>query len=122
MNRALRFALWFALLVWLAAAAGPSGTWKGDFSFNGQSVPLTFNLKTDGASLTGNVEGLPNTPADIHEGKVDGDKITFWLSVEYEGQTYKLLYNGKVTGDQIEFTFGTEDGSFSAEVTAKRSA
>jgi hypothetical protein len=39
---------------------------------------------------------------------------------DYAGQTYKLVYKGKVSGDQIQFTFGTEDGGWSAELTAKK--
>ena len=64
--------------------------------------------------MTGTVEGLPTTPAEIHDGKIDGDIVTFWVNTEYQGQTYKLVYTGKVSaaGDAIAFTFGTEDLSW----------
>jgi hypothetical protein len=122
MNRALRLVFLFSLLVVLLGAAGASGTWKGNFDFNGASVPLTFNLKTAGDGLTGTVEGLPTTPAEIHDGKVDGDTISFWVTTDYQGQDYKLVYKGKVADDQIQFTFGTEDGSWGAELTVKKSS
>jgi hypothetical protein len=120
MNRAFRLVFLSSLLAVLLSAAGSSGTWKGTFDFNGTSVPLTFNLKIAGDGLTGTVEGLPTTPAELHDGKVDGDTISFWLTTDYQGETYKLVYKGKVSGDQIQFTFGTEDGSWGAEVTAKK--
>ncbi len=111
-------------LLFLLAAAVPAadlnGDWKGSFDFQGTPVPLTLHLKTSGATLTGAVEGLPTTPADIHEGKIQGDTITFWLNTDYEGTTYKLVYKGQVSGDQIRFTFGTEDESFKADFVAKR--
>jgi len=67
----LLFVLPILVLVAPAArAADVSGTWKGAFDFQGTSVPLTINLKADGAALTGTVEGLPTTPAEIHEGTV----------------------------------------------------
>jgi len=120
MNRALRLALLSSILALVLGAAGASGTWKGSFDFNGTSVPLTFNLKVAGDGVTGTVEGLPTTPAEVHDGKVEGDAVTFWVTTDYQGETYKLVYKGKVSGDQIQFTFGTEDGSWGAEITAKK--
>jgi hypothetical protein len=122
MDRALRVVFLSSLWAVLLSAAGVSGIWKGSFDFNGNSVPLTFNLKAAGDSLTGTVEGLPTTPSEVHDGKVDGDTVSFWVATDYQGQTYKLVYKGKVSDDQIQFTFGTEDGSWGAEVTAKKSS
>ena len=93
----------FVFLLPGARAADMSGTWKGAFDFQGSTVPLTFNLKIDGTKVTGTVEGLPTTPAEIHEGAVNGDTVTFWVNTDYEGQTYKLVYKGKVAADQISF-------------------
>ena len=103
------------------SAADLSGSYKGAFDFNGSSVPLTINLKIDGSTVTGTVEGLPTTPAEIHEGTLAGDAISFWVNTDYEGQTYKILYKGKIAADQISFDFGTEDGSWSAPLTVKKS-
>jgi hypothetical protein len=122
MRTTLRFVGLIAILAVVLSAAEVTGTWKGSFDFNGTAVPLTFNLKAASDGLTGNIEGLPNTPTEIHDGKLDGDTITFWINTDYQGQTYKLVYKGKVAGDEIKFTFGTEDGSWGAEVTAKKSS
>lgn len=98
-----------------------TGVWKGAFDFNGQSIPLTLNLTAAGGAVTGTVEGLPTTPAAIHDGKIDGDTLTFWLTTDYQGQPYKLLYKGKIAASQIDFSFGTDDGSWGTEMTATRS-
>jgi hypothetical protein len=103
-----------------AGTADISGTWKGAFDFNGNSVPTAVNLKVDGATVTGTVEGLVPSPADIHEGKVDGENVTFWVNSDYQGTTYKLVYKGKVNADQIDFSFGTEDGSWGTTLTVKK--
>jgi hypothetical protein len=104
------------------AAASPdvNGDWKGAFDFNGGSVPLTLHLKGADGVVTGTVEGLKTSPAEIHDGKVNGDTITFWLNTDYEGQTYRLMYTGKITSGQIAFSFGTDDGSWSAQLTATK--
>jgi len=102
-------------------AADVAGNWKGAFDFQGTSVPLTFHLTVAAGVVTGTVEGLPTTPAEIHDGKVEGDTVTFWVNTDYEGTAYKLVYKGKVAADGIKFTFGTEEGSWGAELTATKS-
>jgi hypothetical protein len=103
------------------AAPEVTGIWKGAFDFQGSSVPLTFHLSAAGGVVTGTVEGLPTTPVEIHEGKVDGDVVSFWVNTDYQGETYKLVYKGRITAGQISFSFGTEDGSWGAEMTAVKS-
>jgi hypothetical protein len=107
-----------------AHAADATGTWKGSFEFQGASTPLVFHLKVADGVVTGTVEGMPTTPTVIHDGKVDADGITFNVGVDYQGQTYKLVYKGRVSaaGDEIAFTFGTDDGSWSAQMTVARSS
>lgn len=122
MKLAFRYSALLCLAAALLCAAQVTGTWKGAFDFNGQSVPVTFNLKASGGDVTGTVEGLPTSPAAIHDGKLDGNNVTFWIDTDYEGQTYKLVYKGKVSDDQIQFDFGTDDGSWGAQVTAKKSS
>lgn len=106
----------------LAGANDLSGTWKGSFDFNGDSVPTALNLKVAGTDVTGTVDGLPSSPAEIHEGKVDGDNVTFWVNSDYQGTTYKLVFKGKSAGDHIDFSFGTEDGSWGTTLTVKKDA
>jgi hypothetical protein len=97
-----------------------TGTWKGAFQYNGSSVPLVIHLTSGNGVVTGTVEGLPTTPAAIHDGKMDGDTVSFWVSTDYQGQTYKLVYKGRAAGGQIAFTLGTDDGSWSTQMTAEK--
>jgi hypothetical protein len=122
MLNVLRVAAFLALiaLVPSANAADVSGTWKGSFDFQGANVALTFHLTATADAVTGAIEGLPTTPAEIHDGKIDGDTVTFWVNSDYEVNTYKLLYKGTVSADGIKFSFGTEDGSWGTEMTATK--
>lgn len=109
-----------ALSAVLLVAEDAAGTWKGSIDVNGTTVPLTFNLKTDGATVSGTIDGLPTEASEIKEGKMDGDSITFWCMTDYQGMPIKLVYKGKLAGDQINFTMATEDGSWSTDLVAKR--
>ena len=121
MKNGLRLLGLFVFLALLpsAQAADVTGTWKGAFDFQGTSVPLTFHLTAAGSAVTGTIEGLPTAVVEIHDGKVDGDALTFWVSTDYQGTTYKIVYKGKVTEGQIDFSFGTEDGAWGATMTVK---
>jgi riboflavin synthase alpha subunit len=123
MKQLLRLLTLFAFVSVLpgARAADVSGTWKGAFDLHGNNMPVTLNLKIDGSVVTGTVEGLPTTPAEIRDGALAGDTVTFWVNTDYQGQTHKLVYKGKVAADQITFDFGTEDGTWSSPLTVKKS-
>jgi hypothetical protein len=109
------------LAVAVLPAADITGTWKGSFDFQGSQVPISLQLKGDADVLTGTITGLPTDPAEIKDGKIKADQVTFWVSVDYEGSTYKVVYSGKIAGDEIHFSMGTEDGSWGTDLVVKRS-
>jgi hypothetical protein len=59
-------------------------------------------------------------PTEIHDGKIDGQTLSFWVNVDYQGQTYALQYKGKIQPAEIDFDFGTSDGSWGSSVVAKK--
>ena len=119
MKRHLAITGLLLILSGLAAAADLTGTWKGSFSFQDQAVPLTLELK--GASaVTGNIVGFPSGVTEIKGGKLDGDSLSFWVMIEYEGSPVKLVFKGKTAGGEIKFDFGTEDGAWGTQFTAKK--
>jgi hypothetical protein len=103
-----------------ATAIDVTGTWKGAFDAQGTSILLVLHLMSAGGVVTGTIEGLPTTPTDVHDGKIEGDTVTFWVNTDYQGQTFKVIYKGKVAGGQIMFTLGTDDGSWSTQLTAAK--
>lgn len=128
MKKIFAFAVLAGILALLpnVQAADPAGsltgTWTGSFDFQGQSVPLTLHLTEAGAAVTGNIEGLPTTPTDIHDGRIEDGKLSFWANTDYQGQTYKLLFTAQVASpaDEISFTLATDDGSWSSGLTARK--
>jgi len=114
------FALCLAF-VGAAVAADVSGKWTAQVpGRDGQLQDTTFNFKVDGAKLTGTMSG-PRGDAEISDGKVEGDKISFSVVRNFGGNEVKLLYKGTVAGSEIKFT--REGGQGPArEFTAKRAA
>ena len=111
-----------ALLTALAFAADISGKWTGDMpGRGGDTTPTTFNFKADGDKLTGTMTG-PQGDVPLQEGKVNGDQVSFSTTLDFGGNSVKILYKGTVSGDQIKMTREREGGNGQArEFTIKRS-
>jgi len=122
MKRTIIFMFALLVLAATAAAADATGKWKGNLETDDGSRELTFNLKAAGGNLTGTVEGLLDRSLDLNEGKVEGATLTFSIISEWDGSSVKLIYRGELVGDEIKFTMGTDDGSWSTEIKAKRVA
>lgn len=98
------------LFVLGAAAADVNGKYAAETTGRRGPQTIVFDLKTDGAKLTGTVSGRGPEPAAIENGKVDGDTITFQTTMNMQGNTMKMNYTGKVSGDSIEFTAEMDGG------------
>jgi hypothetical protein len=122
MKRACTVTAMILFLAALAWTASLSGDWKGSFDFQGNSLSVVMHLTAKDAALTGTIDGLPMPARDIKDGKIDGDTVTFWIEADYEGAIYKVVFKGKVNGDEIHFQFGTEDGSWGADMVVKRAS
>jgi hypothetical protein len=57
--------------------------------------------------------------AELKEGKVEGDTVTFVEMLNIQDNEVRITYTGKISGDQIKFTRKVGDFS-SSEATAKR--
>ena len=108
----------------LALAADVNGKWTAEVpGRGGQTSVTTFTFKVEGEKLTGTVNSR-GTDTAISDGKVAGDKISFNIVREIQGNSIKLVYNGTVAGDEIKFSRTIEGGPGGAgaqEFTAKRS-
>ncbi len=105
-----------------AFAADITGTWKAEFETQRGLQKYTFNLKQDGANVTGQAsverEG-EKREADFKEGKVEGDTVTFVEPLKIQDNEIRITYTGKIAGDEIKLT--RKAGDFgSSEATAKR--
>lgn len=110
----------FTLLATTLVAADVTGKWSAQVpGREGQTREQIFNLKADGSKLTGTVEGGRGEPAPIADGKIDGDKLSFSMTREFNGNTMKWTYTGTLAGDEIKMKREGGPGQ-PAEFTAKR--
>ena len=103
--------LCMALTAAAAQAADVTGTWNADSTApDGSSFQLVFTFKVDGAKLTGTVRGPIGDPIEISNGKVDGNTISFDVSIN--GMT--ISHQGTVNdaGDEIKLSTKSDQADF----------
>jgi hypothetical protein len=108
----------------LASAADATGTWTWSFTGqDGQTRQTTLKLKQDGEKLTGTITGRNNTETDIEDGKVEGDKVSFKVTREFNGNKFVMKYQGMLKDDTIKGTteFERDGETRSRDWEAKRS-
>src|SRR5262245_56788026 len=106
-----------------ALAADVTGKLTTEFSTRVRGAQkYTFEFKVNGEKLTGKAhfERLREKgEADLLEGKISGDEISFIENLDAGGNTLRITYKGKIAGDEIKFS--RQVGDFSTvEFTAKR--
>ncbi len=111
-------AMGMALAVVTAHAADVTGTWTAEVTTpNGDNVQLTFNFKQDGEKLTGTVEGPQGDAIEIANGKVDGDKLSFDVSIN----DITISHEGTINGDEIKLSTKSNQPDIpEREMTLKR--
>jgi hypothetical protein len=103
--RALLFGVIGVLLLSSTALAAPvDGRWTGMIDTPMGPVNVGFNFKADGAMLAGSTTGPDGAETPIKGGKVEGDKITFTVDLDFGGMAVTLGYTGLVSADQIKMT------------------
>jgi hypothetical protein len=105
-----------------ALAADVTGKWTAEFETQVGVQKYTFDLKADAGKLTGTAAfermGEKGT-AELKEGKVEGDKVSFVEMLDFQGNTVRIEYSGQLAGDEIKFT--RKVGDFATEeLVAKR--
>jgi hypothetical protein len=130
MIKKLLFVALIALVASIALiAADVSGKWTFEQQGRGgNTMTVTLTLKADGGNLTGTVSGgmgRGGGEAQISDGKVDGNNISFSVKREFNGNTMVTTYKGTVDGDTMKLDV-TRPGRGGGEpvttsVTAKRS-
>src|SRR5688572_391771 len=105
-----------------ALAADVTGTWKAEFDTQRGLQKYTFTLKQDGTKVTGKAsverEG-EKREAELKEGKVEGDTVTFVEPLKIQDNELQIFYFGQESGYEIKFTRKVGDFG-SSEATAKR--
>ena len=105
-------------------AADVTGTWKSEFDSQVGHQKYTFTFKQEGTKLTGKANSEVEDrkrEAELKEGKVDGDAISFVEMLKIEDNDVRITYTGKLSADRNEIKFTREVGDFAkTEIVAKR--
>lgn len=92
-----------------ALASDITGNWAGTLSMGDNEITLTYSFKQDGDKVTGFVN-TPGGDLPLNDGKVDGDKLTFSVTFEMNGNKSKFLSTGAIKGEEITLTTKVENG------------
>jgi len=128
MTKKLLFVTTILLALSLAAfAADVTGKWTFEQQGRGGNTQtVTLNLKADGGTVTGTVVRPGrngNMEAQISDGKIEGDHISFKTSQQMGDNTITIEYSGTISGDSINLKVtrpGRDGNPMTSEVTAKR--
>ena len=116
--------LTLAALPLSALAADVTGTWKSEFDSQIGNQKYTFTFKQDGTNLTGKANSEitdQKREADLKEGKIDGDAISFVEMMKFQDNDIRITYTGKLTTNVNEINFTREVGDIAKEeIVAKR--
>jgi hypothetical protein len=107
------------LFAFTASAADVTGTWKGTAETPNGTIERTFVFNVDGTTLTGETTSQIMGRSVINDGKIDGENISFTITVKFQDNEMKLNYKGKVSGDRIKFTVAAPNG-MTLEYDAKK--
>ncbi len=109
-----------ALFATTALAADVTGTWKATAEGPNGKMERIFVLKVDGNKLTGETTSSMFGKSTITDGKIDGDNLSFTITVKFQDDEMKLNYKGKVNGNEIKFTVESPMGGQTIEWLAKK--
>ena len=103
-----------------ALAADISGTWKA--TSNGQNGPMerTFIFKVDGSKLTGETTSPSFGKSVLENGKMDGDKLSFTITIKMQDNEMKVNYKGQLSGSELKLTGEVEGAGMTMEWVAKK--
>jgi hypothetical protein len=118
------------------AAAGIDGKWVsemqvGDADGKTYLHTTTFNLKSDGSTVTGTCVQTSEAPwmrqmtgktVEITGGKIDGDKFSFRITLDTDKGQRTSIYEGTISGDELKGSIKYRGIGMTRPFLAKRGA
>jgi hypothetical protein len=100
----------FMVFAAIVAAADVSGNWKATAEGPNGTMERTFSLQVAGDKLTGDTTSSFFGKSTIENGKIEGDNLSFQITVKFQDNSMRLNYKGKVVkSDEIHFTVDSPD-------------
>lgn len=92
------------MTITVPALADVTGNWAGALSTPNGAVNVSYTFAEDGTVLTGTTTGPDGASVAISDGKIEGEKISFSVSVDMQGTPATFTYIGVVKDDSIDLT------------------
>ncbi len=86
-----------------APTVSETGKWNMTADAGGQKIPITLELKQDGASLSGSLSS-PMGGGAVKNAQVTGNLFTGTASVNFQGQQMEIALKGTINGDKMTGT------------------
>jgi enterochelin esterase-like enzyme len=99
-----------------AHAVDITGQWRAQFDTQIGTQKYLFTFQTNGDKLIGKAAAEVNDQkreAELKEGKLDGDTVSFVEMLNFQGNEVRIQYTGKIGTNEIAFT--REVGDFAKE-------
>ncbi len=84
-----------------AFAADIDGKWAGSLDSPNGPITIGFTFKADGAALTGTTTGPDGMETKISNGKIEGNKISFDVAIDFGGMPFTISYTGVLSGASL---------------------
>ena len=101
MLRLLTIALLLAAPIF---AADIDGKWTGNIDAGAGPMPVVYNFKAEGATLTGSTTGPDGMEIKISDGKIEGNNISFTLNLDFGGMPFSLACKGVLSGSDLKMS------------------
>ena len=75
--------------------ADPTGTWKWERTFGGNTVEFTLRLQLKGDKVTGTYASR-HGETKIENAKLEGDQLSFEVNRERNDRSFQIKFQGKV--------------------------
>lgn len=98
-TRAILLGLLFATQ---AVAADVDGKWSGSLDTPDGPVQVNYEFKASGPSLEGTTTGPDGAKIAIKNGKIEGDKLSFAVDLNFNGTPTTITYAGVVSPGEIK--------------------
>ncbi len=85
-----------------AFAADIDGKWTGSLDTPNGPVQVNYTFKADGATLTGSTSAPDGSAVPIKDGKIDGKKLSFSLTLDFGAGPTTFLYTGEVSPTELK--------------------
>ncbi len=103
MRTLFHLAILAALCLASAFAADIDGKWTATYDTQNGPVTTTWDLKADGAKLTGKANSAFGV-RDVTEGKIDGKEVSWVEVIEAQGTTVRVVCKGTLNGDELKLS------------------